>query len=321
MYIAMFVVYNAFMRKVLVIVGPTSSGKTSLSVKLCEKFGGEIISADSRQVYKDMDIGTGKVPVGSMAKIKELEDHWELDATIVWGYDLATPDEYFTVYDYAKWSIPKIEGLLGEGKTPFLVGGTGFYTDVVTGIKTVAGAKPDFELRKSLETTTTKSLVTRLTSLNPEVAERLDLNNRARLIRALEVELTKEKNTTPLPRLNDVEFIFVGLTAPRDFLYDRVDKWLDTIWDNGLIEEAKILIKKYPKSRLLNGLVYKSVVSFIKEETSEEEARQRAKYDLHSYIRRQQTWFKKNEDIKWFDVTDKNFGKQVEEHVIFHIDG
>lgn len=307
------------MNKLIVLVGPTSSGKTSLAVELCKQLDREIISADSRQIYKEMDIGTGKVPVNSNSVVEKKEDHWILDDVVTWGYDLVNLNDYFTAYDYALWAISKVKEA-EQSKLPILVGGTGFYVDVITGRKTVAGAKPDHKLRESLETTPTKNLVTWLTSLNPKVSERIDLSNRVRVIRALEVELAKEKNSTPLPRLKNTEFIQIGLTAPNKFLYERVDKWLDIIWQNGLIEETKYLMQKYPNSRLLHGLVYKSAVSFINGET-EEEAIQRAKFDLHSYIRRQLTWFRANKDINWFDITDPSFGKKVSYHVESKLDG
>jgi len=308
------------MGNVFVLLGPTSSGKTSLAIKLCKQLGGVIVSADSRQIYKEMDVGTGKVPVTDKHKIEKLDDHWLIDGVRVFGYDLAVPDEFYTVYDYAQWAIPTINKWI-KSKNVFLVGGTGFYIDIVTGRKKVAGAKPDFELRRSFETISTKDLVTWLMSLNPEVAERVDQKNRARVVRALEIELTNEKNPTPLPQLDTSKCHYLGLSSDRDYLYEKVDSWLDEVWDGGLLAETGMLLEKYPNSRTLYGLVYKSVVSFLEGEDAEDTAKQQAKYDLHAYIRRQLTYFKKNTDVKWFDITDNDFYHNVLESCKIRIDG
>jgi len=300
-----------------VILGPTSSGKTSLAVKLCKKFGGEIISADSRQIYKGMDIGTGKVPVKEDFPVQNFANYWTLDDVVVWGYDLTTPDTYFSAYDFAQFALSKTREISEQGKKVFLVGGTGFYVDIFTKRKLPAGTKPDFELRNALETTPTKNLLTWLTSLNPERVKEIDQNNRVRIIRALEIELAKEKEKSPpLPYLENEKFNYIGLTSSRDLLYSRADSWLDLVWENGLLEETKKLIfSGYEDTKPLNGLVYKSAKDFLVEKVSEDEARQQAKHDLHAYIRRQQTYFKKNEDVTWFDIKDSTFAEQIEDHV------
>ncbi|MFC1622344.1 tRNA (adenosine(37)-N6)-dimethylallyltransferase [Patescibacteria group bacterium] len=274
-------------QKIYIILGPTSSGKTSLALELCKKFNGEIISADSRQIYKHMDIGTGKFGKG------------------IYGYDLVEPNEFFSAYDFTQFALKKARELLEEGKTVFLVGGTGFYIDAFTGRVPLTGSKPDLELRKSLETTPTKNLLTRLTSLNPKKANSIDRQNRVRIIRALEIELKKE-NTTPLPYLQNVEFVYIGLTAPREFLYNRVDKWLKNIWNEKLFEEVDFLKKNYPNSDKLNGLIYK---------TAQKKDFERTKYDLHAYVRRQQTYFKKIPDVTWMDISQDNY-KQIVYNVI-----
>lgn len=298
--------------KVFVIVGPTCSGKTSLAVELCKKVGGEIVSFDSRQVCKHMDIGTGKLPINSNVSVKKDDTKWVIDGVTIWGYDLTTPDEYFSAYDYALFALKKIRSLLEEGKNVFLVGGTGFYLDVLTQKRKLSGTKPNFELRKSLENLSTEDLLKQLMSLNPERMRTLDQSNRARIIRALEVELGEKNYATPLPYLSNVDFKFIGLTAPRDFLYARVDTWLDTIWENGLVDEVINLQKMgFGDSPKLSGLVYKSVLAFLKKDEDEKEATQKAKFDLHAYVRRQQTYFKKSEEIKWFDVSQDSFKQNV----------
>ena len=299
-------------RKITIILGPTSSGKTSLALDLCKKLGelhgqkAEILSADSRQIYKHMDIGTGKFSIDSKVGVEKGDARWVIDGVTIWGYDLADPNEYFSSYDYAKFGFEKLGELSSAQKTTFIVGGTGFYIDILTGRQRLSGTKPDFELRKALETTPTKNLLQRLMSLNPDKHREIDQKNRRRIIRALEIELRKEKQkNTPLPYLTHVKYEFFGLKAPNQFLYDKVDVWMELIWENGLLEETiNLLDLGYEETPKLQGLIYKSAVAFLNKKQTQEEALQRAKYDLHAYIRRQLTWFKKNPKIKWYDISE-----------------
>lgn len=295
------------MKKVSVILGPTSSGKTSLALQLCKKYGGEIISADSRQVYKFMDVGTGKVPVRSRYEIKKQDDHWELDGIKVWGYDLVTPDEHFSAYDFATFALEKISLLLTAGKKVWLVGGTGFYIDMVTGRIETDGVPPDLELRHELEQLPLRELQEKLRDLDEAGYTEIDKKNPARLVRAIEKILTSKEPSPPLPYLKETQFIMAGLTADRKILYGRADSWLEEVWHNGLLEEVRSLLgSEYKHSPKLQGLVYKSAVAYIKKEMKEGDAIQRAKYDLHAYIRRQQTYFKKIPGVKWADVAQDN---------------
>lgn len=299
-----------------VILGPTSSGKTSLAIKLCKEFGGSIVSADSRQIYKKMDIGTGKVPVGDSARGVEIvradetpAEKWSIDGVDVWGYDLAAPDQYFSGYDYALFALQKLHDLQEQGTQPFLVGGTGFYIDLVTGLVKPSGAAPDFELRKKLENKDLIQLQQQSMSLNPAAYKDIDQNNPVRLIRAIEKELSNKKPPTPLPYSDTTKFVFIGLTASREFLYQRADTWAETIWENGLVQEVQALLDQgYGDSPKMHGFIYKTVVAHLAKEMSAKEALERIKYDLHAYIRRQQTYFKKRNDlIQWFDITQPNF--------------
>ena len=298
--------------KVFVIVGPTSTGKTSLSVELCKKLGGEIISADSRQIYKYMDVGTGKLPIGSSIDIKKGDGFWELDEIKVWGYDLVAPDQYFSSYDFAEYALEKTQEIFSGGKNVFLVGGTGYYVDTVTGKLVLNNnIEPDFELRSELEKKSLPELQSLLTSLNLEAFQKIDKKNPVRLIRAIEKEKGQKKNLPPLPRL-DADFIYIGLSGPREFLYSKADRWVEEIWKSGLVSETeKLLTMNFGSFPPLRGLVYKSSVSFINKEIEESAAVQRIKFDIHAYIRRQQTWFKRNPDIKWFDVSVDSYGENV----------
>lgn len=290
-----------------VIVGPTSSGKTTLALEVCKRENGVIVSADSRQIYKGMDIGTGKIPLNNDVVFDKGDNKWTLDGIDVWGYDMASPDMYFSAFDYAEFAINKLNELREQPgtKTIILAGGTGFYIDAVTERVKLEGSEPDFELRAKLEAQTLEELRISLMSLNLNVYENIDKDNKVRLVRAIEKEMNRNKTKRTLPRLNFKNIEYVGLTAERPLLYRKTDEWLESVWDNGLIEETHELMRKYPGSEKLKGLVYKDAVSFINGAAIEENAVQKAKYDLHAYIRRQQTWFRKNPDISWIDVSDK----------------
>lgn len=305
------------MNDIYVILGPTCSGKTSVALDLCRLMGGEIISADSRQVYKHMDIGTGKVPSGVHEIIKG-DSCWNIDGVNVWGYNLISPGKYFSVIDYANFAFKKIKEILKDGKRAFIVGGTGFYIDVLTGRQQLSEFEPNFVLREQLESKSVEELLSYLKSISSDKVFNIDAKNKVRLIRAIEKELTeKSNNTSPVNLLNNVNFKFIGLNADRSFLFDKVDNWTEWIWKNGLIEEVEGLINNgYKDTHQIKGLIYKDVMDFLDGRKLEQEALQKTKFDLHGYIRRQQTWFKKNDQIKWFDIREKKLSENVQNFVL-----
>lgn len=293
---------------VYILSGPTSSGKTFLAIQLCKDFDGEIISYDSRQVCKFMDIGTGKVPVNSDYKIQKGDGCWEFDGVKIWGYDLVNPDQYFSGYDFAKYALEKTKEILKKGKKVFLVGGTGFYIDLFTGKIKPSKVLPDLKLRDSLEKLSLFDLQKKLKELNEKAFDIVDKKNKVRLIRAIEKELSIEVREEPLPYLENVTTTHLGLTGPRALFYQRADRWVEEIWKNGLVEEVKALVKMgYRRSPKVRGLVYKNVLEYLDGNVSEKEVLEKIKFDIHAYIRRQQTWFKKNTEIKWFDVSKDDF--------------
>ncbi|MCA9308040.1 tRNA (adenosine(37)-N6)-dimethylallyltransferase MiaA [candidate division WWE3 bacterium] len=300
------------MHNVFVVVGPTSSGKTSLALNLCKKYGGCILSADSRQVYKGLDIGTGKQPINSTYNIERFEDKWLVDGVVIWGYDIIGQEDDWTGDSYARFARSKI--LENLGTNIFLVGGTGFYIDLVTGKMQTSGIMPNSTLRKNLEATPLPKLLEQLSSLNPKALTNLDTNNPARIIRAIEIAKGQKINTTPLPDVSNINFVHVGLTADREFLYERADKWVDYIWENGLLDEVKNNLA-YASFKPMQGLIYKTVIAYLNNELAQEAAIQRIKWDMHAYIRRQQTWFKKNTEIKWFNIYDSSLLADVESYL------
>ncbi len=293
---------------IFIILGPTSSGKTSLALSLCEKFDGEIISADSRQVCKFMDIGTGKVPVKSDINVQRCADYWKFNNIKIWGYDLVDPDQYFSGYDFANYALKKAKEILEKGKTVFLVGGTGFYIDLFTGKIKPSNVLPDMDLRSSLEQSSLSNLQNKLKKMNKDVYDQIDQKNKVRLIRAIEKELSVDVREETLPYIKNAKFNYIGLTSARESLYKRTDDWVNEIWRGGLTEEVKSLVEMgYENSPKIKGIVYKEVFDYLEGVLTKPEAIQKTKFNLHSYIRRQQTWFKKNNLIEWFDISKDDF--------------
>ncbi len=305
---------NNIEKKIAVLVGPTSSGKTSSAINLCNTFGGSIISADSRQAYRYMDIGTGKKPLNVSKIIKE-DYCWKIEDVDIWGYDLINPGEYLSAYDFSEFAKNKIFDLHQVNQNIILAGGTGFYIDTITGRIALDASEPNTELRKELDKLSPEELLEKLYEFNPAATEKIDRNNKVRLIRAIEKELntSKKEDTNPSPlRYTPIEYLYIGLTAPREILFSRTDQWLDEIWEKGLIDEVKDLIDKgYKDTPQMNGLIYKTTKDYIQGDISEDNAKQRIKYDLHAYVRRQQTWFKKNPQIFWLDITEKTFSQNL----------
>lgn len=298
--------------KVFIILGPTSSGKTSLALDLCKKYNGEIISADSRQIYKSMDIGTGKLPIDHDINVEKGDGGWVLDGIRVWGYDLTALDTFFSGYDFALFALKKTKEILKSDKNVFLVGGTGFYIDLFTGKVKPSKVKPDLELRESLNLMSLEDLKEKLFKLSPEAFNKIDKNNKIRLVRAIEREISKEINEIGLPYLNNCDFVHIGLNATREVLYKRADLWVEKIWKCGVVEEVKNLINLgYESSSKMHGLVYKSTIQFIEGKITEGEAIQKSKCDVYKYIKRQITYFKKNEDIFWADISKDDCWKII----------
>ena len=295
--------------EIYMILGPTSSGKTSLALKLCEKFNGEIISADSRQICKYMDIGTGKVPLDTQIRIKKGPNYWELNEKKIWGYDLINPDQYFSGYDFAIFALEKAREIIENGKNVFLVGGTGFYIDIFTGRIKLIQISPDLKLRKSLESLSLDVLQNKLREIDNEMFESVDKLNKVRLVRALEKKLSanKDNDKKRLPYF-DFYSVYIGLTSSRNVIYERVDKWVEKIWDSGLLNEVMNLREKgYGETHRVKGLIYGTAGEFLDGKLTRKGAIERTKYDVHSYVRRQQTWFKRNPDIEWFDISRDDF--------------
>lgn len=254
------------LKKLIVILGPTASGKSELAFKLAKKFKGEIISADSRQIYKEMDIGT--------AKSKEPQHL----------IDIVNPNQEFTLAQYKKLAIEKIK----EVDIPFLVGGTGLYIQAVVDNLDIPQVKPNPKLRKELEKLTPEQLFEKLKKLDPEI--QIDIHNKRRLIRAIEVCISTGK---PFPKKKKkplFNVLQIGLKTSDEKINQRVDE----MFKKGLEKEVKNLLKKYPSDLpAFSGIGYKEIIQ------NPETAREQIKLHTRQYAKRQITWFKRDKRIKW----------------------
>ena len=285
--------------KIIVICGPTASGKTSLSIELAKKISGEIISADSMQIYKDMNIGTAKPTIEEMQGIK----HYLLD--------FVSPDERYSVADYKKDAKKAIEEILKKGKTPIIVGGTGLYIDsLIYGIE-YQEIQFDEKYRKELEIKADQNglqeLFEEAKKIDPKAVEKISPNDKKRILRILEIYNATGKTKTEQnieSRQKEVEYDYhvYALNWDRQVLYDRINKRVDIMIQNGLIQEVKNVLKKYNKfPTAMQGLGYKEVVAYLNGEYTEEEMIEKIKMESRRYAKRQLTWFRKNKQTIWLD--------------------
>lgn len=285
--------------KVLVILGPTATGKSSLAIKLAKKFNGEIISADSRQVYKGLDIGTGKVTPKEMRGVR----HHLLD--------VASPKEIFTVAEYQKLANRAIEKILSSGKLPIICGGTGLYIDSIVSGKTFPEVPPNLVLRKQLEKKSTSQLFALLKKLDPRRAKEIDANNPRRLIRAIEIA----KKLGSVPRLeaqppSQYKVLKIGLNLPADKLKKKIAIRLFARIREGMIGEAKRLHQNGLSWKRMNslGLEYRYLAKYLNSKISKEEMTTRLQNEIWHYAKRQMTWFKRDKNVKWFSPKNRNIG-------------
>jgi tRNA dimethylallyltransferase len=316
--------------KLLVICGPTSTGKTRLALDLARKFNGEIISVDSRQVYKGMDVGTGKdLPKDSRfqfpeAKLKKEKIGCYLVGGIkIWGYDIVGPKEEFSVSHYIKFANKVIKNVALRGKLPILVGGNGLYLKgVVDGIESAKIPKNE-KLRKLLKDKNIDELFEMLANLNPLKAaslNRSDKKNPRRLIRAIEIaeqKLLGTRYNSKKEKATKYDVFFIGLTAPLEKLKRTIAVRAKTRVRLGIKNEIKKLLVSGVtwNTQSMNTLGYKEWVDFFAGKKSEKEVLREWVKDEKNYAKRQMTWFKKEKRIKWFDISASGWQKNVEKIV------
>lgn len=281
---------------IIVIVGPTGVGKTKLSIELAKIFNGEIINADSTQIYKDLDIATAKVT----EKEKEGIPHHLIDIKNI--------DEEYTVYNYQKDCRNKIEEIRARNKTPIIVGGTGLYINAVLYDYKFEEEKYD----NSYENYNTNELYQKLINIDPNT--NIHKNNRKRIIRALNYY---QNNNKPMSEKETTENMLydayiIGLTTNREELYDRINKRVDTMFINGLENEAKKIYNTNIRSKaVMTPIGYKELFEYFDNNITKEEAIELIKKRSRNYAKRQYTWFNNKLNVKWFDVNFNNFNETV----------
>ncbi len=291
------------MQKVIVICGPTASGKTKLSIELAKKINGEIVSCDSMQIYKDMNIGTAKPTFEEMQGIK----HYLID--------FISPDKRYSVAEYKIDAEKAIEEILNKGKIPIVVGGTGLYIDTI--IYGIEYPKIEFDdkYRKELEEREKKEGLIKLyeeaKQIDEEAIKKISINDKKRILRILEIYHATGKNKTEqeiISREKGPKFDYkvFAINMDREKLYERINKRVDIMIDNGLIDEVKKLLNKYKEfPTAMQGLGYKEVKEYLENKISKEEMIEKIKQESRRYAKRQITWFKKNKQTIWINGLNK----------------
>ena len=288
--------------KVIVICGPTASGKTALSIELAKKINGEIVSADSMQIYKDMDIGTAKPTKQEMGEIK----HYLLD--------FVSPEDRYSVAQYKQDAKKAIKEIINKGKTPIIVGGTGLYVDSLIYEIEYNDIKLDEEYRKKLEKIAEEQgleeLYKKAVEIDPEAMKKISQNDKKRIMRVLEIYHSTGKTKTEQEkesRKNPVEYDYrvFAINWDREILYQRINKRVDIMVEQGLIEEVKEILNKYDKfPTAMQGLGYKEVVDYLNGIYTKEEMIEKIKLETRRYAKRQLTWFRKNKQTILLDGTN-----------------
>lgn len=290
---------------VIVICGPTASGKTSLSIELAKKINGEIISADSMQIYIDMDIGTAKPTKEEMCGIK----HYLIDCIL--------PSKRYSVADFKKDATNAIEEILAKGKVPIIVGGTGLYINsLIYGIE-YNEINTDLTYRLKLEEIIEEHglqyLYNEAEKIDPEAIKKISNNDKKRICRILEIYHSTGKTKTQLEiesRKNGVKYNYkiFAINIEREKLYNRINKRVDIMIENGLIDEVKKLTETYKEiPTAMQGLGYKEVQQYFNGEYSKQEMIEKVKQESRRYAKRQLTWFRRNKEIIWLDgLSDSN---------------
>ncbi len=275
--------------KVIAIVGPTASGKTSLSVEVAKAFNGEVISADSRQVYKGLDIGSGKVTQEEMEGVR----HHLLD--------VIKPNETYTGADFERDAKVAISDILSRGKTPIIAGGTFFYLDLLRGTMQTAAVEPNPKLRAELEKLTNQELFQKVELSDPKRAQVIDPDNRHRLIRTLEIIDSLGEVPEPKKIESEYQWQIFGIDIDNEDLHPRIEKRLHDRLKNGMVEEVENLLKGGLSKEKLSGfgLEYRYLTSYILKEISYEEMTEHIFAKSRQFAKRQRTWLKRDQEIIW----------------------
>lgn len=287
----------------IIIAGPTASGKTKISIELAKRLNGEIVNADSMQVYKDLNVGTAKATKAEMENIP----HHMLDVVNMF--------EDFTVSDYRNMAMPIIKDIISRNKTPIIVGGTGFYINSLLFNMDYGNSSKDDSIREKYENLAkeygNEYVYNILKSIDEDTAKKLHANDLKRVIRAIEIyETTGNKKSAMQNTMQTFETglnpLIIGLNMDREKLYSRINQRVDIMIEDGLIEEVKNLVDNglNDSYQSMSGIGYKEIYSFLNNQISKEEAIELIKKNTRNYAKRQITWFKKVPTLNWVDLTN-----------------
>ena len=290
-------------RKIIVILGPTSAGKSAVAIRLAKKFDGEVVSVDSRQIYRGMDIGTGKVTKEETEGIP----HWMLD--------IVSPRTNFSAAQFKKKADKAIADILKRGKLPILCGGTGFWIKSIVDNVTYPEVKPDWELRKKLEQKEIAELIHELQKLDPRRAKNIDAKNKVRLIRA--IEICQTIGQVP-EEISDPQYqaLQIGVSVPKTKLHAKIKKRLDDRWRDGMLAEVERLHQEglsYKKIQSF-GLGYFWIPEYLNGRITLEELYEKVYLAEKDYAKRQMTWFAKDKRILWLEKY-QDMEKEVREFI------
>lgn len=277
--------------KLLVILGPTASGKSGLAIDLARAYNGEVVSADSRQVYKNLNLGTGKVTKKEMEGVK----HHLLD--------VVDPKKTFTVSDYKELAKKAIADIHSRGKLPILCGGTGFYIQAVVDDVVFPDVPPNPKLRQKLEKVSSSKLFQKLRKLDPNRAKEIDANNKTKIIRALEIIQTLG-SVPPIKKNDPYDCLQIGITTSDNVLRQKINTRLTERFKKGMAREVSTLHKKGLswKRMFALGLEYRYISLFLQDKISKKEMIESLQNEIWHYAKRQRTWFKRDTRIKWFEL-------------------
>lgn len=301
------------MNKVIVIAGPTATGKTALSVRLAKEIGGEVVSADSVQIYKDLNIGSAKPTEDE----KEGIPHHLMD--------FLEPNSSFSVSDYCALSKKAICDILSRGKIPIITGGTGLYISSLVDNISFAKEDTDASFRTQLNDELLKYgkeyMHNKLREIDEKAAEEIHPNNVKRVIRAIEIYLAtgitkSEQDAMSKNKKSPYEFILCALSCERERLYERINRRVDIMIDDGLIDEVKALLDNgiSKDAQSMQGIGYKEVVSYLDGDLTEEECIEKVKQSSRNYAKRQLTWFKRG-GYRWFDALSPDLYENVRRYI------
>ena len=283
---------NQKKNKVIAVVGATASGKTAYAVELARRVNGEIISADSRLVYKGLDK-------------PDMDERFGIPHYMI---DIVEPEVDYSVGLYANEARNIIEDIISRGKTPVIAGGTGLYFRILLENYDLPKINPDYELRETLSKLSFAELYEMLVNLDAEAAKLVVQNDKRRAIRFIEIVKLTGSPVSEARGLKEPEFEveWIGLNYPREELYDRINRRVDLMIEQGLVDETKNLLAKHGRiNNIINTIGYREITSYLDGELTLEEAKDKLKQNTRNYAKRQLTWFRKNPDIKWNCYPDR----------------